>query len=111
MLHETAIHVPPEVSAREAGLRYAMDDRPGIARKAKGKGFAYFDPQGREVRDPQVLGPDQAAGDPAGVDGGVDRAAGEWAFAGDRARMRAGASSTAIIRTGARCATRTSTSG
>ncbi|MFN2590582.1 MAG: DNA topoisomerase IB [Actinomycetota bacterium] len=46
---------PPEESAREAGLRYTTDDAPGITRKRSGKGFAYVDPDGRRVRDPETL--------------------------------------------------------
>lgn len=38
-----------------AGLRYARDDRPGITRRRAGRGFAYRDPDGGPVRDPEVL--------------------------------------------------------
>jgi DNA topoisomerase I len=42
-------------AAQEAGLVYASDFEPGIRRARKGKGFAYFDPQGKSVRDPATL--------------------------------------------------------
>jgi DNA topoisomerase-1 len=38
-------------AARAAGLRYVLDDRPGITRRRRGKGWSYFDPRGRAVRD------------------------------------------------------------
>src|SRR5688572_25571320 len=37
MLTDTAAIADPEESAREAGLRYVRDDRPGIIRKGAGK--------------------------------------------------------------------------
>src|SRR5262249_23705343 len=36
-------------------LRYVHDDRPGIRRLRSGKGFRYVGPDGKAVRDPQVL--------------------------------------------------------
>jgi DNA topoisomerase-1 len=45
----------PVVAARAAGLRYVLDDRPGIRRLRAGKGFRYVDPDGKPVRDPDVL--------------------------------------------------------
>ncbi len=41
----------PIESAREAGLRYVGDDRPGIARQRAGKHFRYLRPDGQAVRD------------------------------------------------------------
>jgi DNA topoisomerase-1 len=41
----------PVLAARAAGLRYANDGRPGIARKRAGKAFRYLDAGGRPVRD------------------------------------------------------------
>ena len=38
-------------AAREAGLRYVTDDRPGITRKRAGKGFSYRDPFGARITD------------------------------------------------------------
>ena len=38
-----------------AGLRYVTDATPGIARLARGKGFAYRDADGRPVRDRETL--------------------------------------------------------
>ncbi|HEX9236136.1 MAG TPA: DNA topoisomerase IB [Actinomycetota bacterium] len=45
----------PEASAREAGLRYVSDARPGIRRKRSGRGLAYLAPDGRRVEDPATL--------------------------------------------------------
>lgn len=39
-------------AARAAGLRYVLDDSPGIARKRRGKGWSYYDPRGRRIADP-----------------------------------------------------------
>jgi DNA topoisomerase-1 len=38
-------------AAREAGLRYTLDDLPGITRKRRGKGWSYYDPDGGLIRD------------------------------------------------------------
>lgn len=45
----------PEVSAREAGLRYVSDKRPGISRRREGRAFKYVDAHGKVVRDEQTL--------------------------------------------------------
>lgn len=36
-------------------LTYALDDRPGITRQRKGRGFSYRWPDGRRVTEPEVL--------------------------------------------------------
>ena len=41
----------PERAARDAGLRYVLDDAPGITRKRNGKGWSYYDTKGRLVSD------------------------------------------------------------
>ena len=41
--------------ARDAGLRYIEDRRPGITRRRRGKHFAYFYPDGSPVRDDAEL--------------------------------------------------------
>ncbi len=46
---------PPEVVAREAGLRYVSDRSPGIRRLRSGKSFRYEDPAGGAVRDRDTL--------------------------------------------------------
>jgi DNA topoisomerase I len=46
-----AIFVDPVASARAAGLRYTIDDLPGIRRRRSGKGFTYVDPAGKTIRD------------------------------------------------------------
>jgi DNA topoisomerase-1 len=42
----------PERSARAAGLRYVTDERPGITRRRRGRGFQYVAPDGSTVTDP-----------------------------------------------------------
>lgn len=50
--------VAPEVidCAKEAGLRYVSDLHPGFTRKAAGKGWQYFDLQGRRITDEREIG-------------------------------------------------------
>lgn len=48
---ELEIVTDPEEAAEEAGLRYVSDSQPGYTRKRRGKGFAYFDTEGREIKD------------------------------------------------------------
>jgi DNA topoisomerase-1 len=45
----------PVGAAEEAGLRYVSDDQPGYTRKPRGKGFAYFDTDGKPIRDEQRI--------------------------------------------------------
>lgn len=45
----SAIVSDPVESAKAAGLRYVLDDRPGIRRQCCGKGFTYFDPNGERI--------------------------------------------------------------
>lgn len=46
----------PVQSAREAGLRYVQDDRPGIIRRGNPEsGFTYFHPNGTPVSDESTL--------------------------------------------------------
>lgn len=49
------VTVAPATSARSIGLRYVHDDGPGIHRQRRGKGFVYRYPNGRVVRDEQIL--------------------------------------------------------
>jgi DNA topoisomerase-1 len=42
-------------SAVDVGLRYVQDDGPGISRQRKGRGFAYFDPDGKTIRDRKTI--------------------------------------------------------
>src|SRR5690242_8541025 len=46
---------PLEEAAREAGLRYSHDDRPGISRRRSGRGFAYRTHEGTLIHDRAVL--------------------------------------------------------
>ena len=46
-------HAPS--AAREAGLRHATDQRPGITRRRSGSGFTYRDPDGATIRDRATL--------------------------------------------------------
>jgi DNA topoisomerase I len=52
-VHDEAMS--PEAAAAAAGLRYVSDASPGIRRRKRGKAFAYFDTQGRSVRDSHEL--------------------------------------------------------
>ena len=45
----------PVESAREAGLRYVSDSKPGIIRRRCGKGFRYVDADSKPVRDKATL--------------------------------------------------------
>jgi DNA topoisomerase-1 len=42
-------------AAREAGLRYSTDDRPGITRRRAGAGFSYRSPDGEVLHDRATL--------------------------------------------------------
>jgi DNA topoisomerase-1 len=44
-----------ELSAREAGLRYVADTRPGWIRRRKGRAFIYLDEKGRLLRKAEAL--------------------------------------------------------
>jgi DNA topoisomerase I len=46
---------PLEEAARQAGLRYSTDDRPGITRRRSGRGFAYRSPGGELIHDRATL--------------------------------------------------------
>lgn len=45
----------PVLSAKDAGLHYVSDAKPGIVRKRCGKGFRYIDPEGATIKDPAIL--------------------------------------------------------
>jgi DNA topoisomerase-1 len=45
----------PVASAQAAGLRYVIDDRPGLTRHKRGKGFVYRTPDGKPVKDEATL--------------------------------------------------------
>src|SRR5688572_10828100 len=45
----------PVESAKAARLRYVSDESPGITRKQTRKGFRYFDPRGRPLREAEPL--------------------------------------------------------
>jgi DNA topoisomerase-1 len=45
----------PATTARQAGLRYVSDARPGIQRRRAGKGFRYLDPDQQPIRDGETL--------------------------------------------------------
>jgi DNA topoisomerase-1 len=51
-------HLPapvPEQALADLGLRHVSDQQPGITRRRAGKGFAYRDPSGMPVREPDTL--------------------------------------------------------
>ena len=45
----------PVASARAAGLRYVIDDKPGLTRHKRGKGFVYRTADGKPVKDAATL--------------------------------------------------------
>src|SRR5215471_20478178 len=53
--------IKPEVAAdsaeaaKEAGLRYVTDERPGYTRKRRGRHFEYLDTEGKAIADEQRL--------------------------------------------------------
>ena len=47
--------IEPIESAKEAGLRYVTDTKPGIARKNRGKNFVYVQSDGKALRDRDEL--------------------------------------------------------
>ena len=52
---ESAVIADSAETAREAGLQYVSDERPGYSRRAKGKDFEYLDMEGKAIRDEQRL--------------------------------------------------------
>jgi DNA topoisomerase-1 len=53
-MEATAI-ADPELSAKEAGLRYVHTNRPGITRHRAGTGFFYRNTRGERITDPKTL--------------------------------------------------------
>lgn len=51
----SAVIDDPQRSAREAGLRYVQDNRPGYTRKRAGRGFVYYDTKGNRITEPGEL--------------------------------------------------------
>jgi DNA topoisomerase-1 len=52
----TAVIIEEQVQfAKEAGLRYVTDEKPGIVRRRAGKGFVYYGPDGTRVTDETTL--------------------------------------------------------
>jgi len=45
----------PKVTAKAAGLRYVADSSPGYTRKPSGKGFSFYDADGKLVKDKELL--------------------------------------------------------
>jgi len=54
-MHLQVIASDPAQSAKDAGLRYVTDTAPGIVRKRRRRGFSYIGPDGKPMRDPEVL--------------------------------------------------------
>jgi len=50
-----AATLSPAEAARDAGLRYSSDGRPGITRRRAGRGFSYRAPDGSVIRDEETL--------------------------------------------------------
>ena len=47
----TELTMEPEAAAQLAGLLYVTDGMPGVRRQRRGRGFAYYDPEGTLIRD------------------------------------------------------------
>lgn len=45
----------PKITAKAAGLRYVSDSLPGYTRKRSGKGFSFYDAEGKLVKDKDLL--------------------------------------------------------
>jgi DNA topoisomerase-1 len=45
----------PKITAKAAGLRYVTDSMPGYTRKKSGKGFAFCDADGNQVKDKELI--------------------------------------------------------
>lgn len=56
MLQQGDPFLDPGVAAAEAGLRYLTDSVPGITRRKQARGFSYWLPNGKRLRDAQTLG-------------------------------------------------------
>src|SRR3712207_1003237 len=57
-MEDSDVHVlyaDPAQSASAAGLRYIPDNKPGLTRQKKGKGFTYLDTKGQVVTDQKVI--------------------------------------------------------
>jgi DNA topoisomerase I len=52
---QAATMAPPRATARQAGLRYVSDEEPGFTRRKVRGGFAYFRPDGSQLRDEPTL--------------------------------------------------------
>jgi DNA topoisomerase-1 len=45
----------PKITAKAAGLRYLADSNPGYTRKRSGKGFGFYDADGKPVKDKELV--------------------------------------------------------
>lgn len=54
-MHATDLYRDAAQSAKDAGLRYLTDDRPGVSRRATDEGFEYYDAAGQRVTDQKTL--------------------------------------------------------
>ena len=45
----------PVITAKAVGLRYVSDSTPGYTRKKSGKGWSYYDPEGKLVKDKELV--------------------------------------------------------
>jgi DNA topoisomerase-1 len=52
---EAPVTPDPVQSAKDAGLRYVTDAKPGFTRKRHGKSFSYFDVDGKPLKDAATL--------------------------------------------------------
>jgi DNA topoisomerase-1 len=45
----------PKITAKAVGLRYVSDSTPGYTRKKAGKGWSYYDADGKSVKDKELI--------------------------------------------------------
>src|ERR1700712_2000819 len=45
----------PKVTAKAVGLRYVSDASPGYTRKKSGKGWSFYDAEGKPVKDKELI--------------------------------------------------------
>ena len=105
------IALDPGEAADAAQLRYVSDARPGLQRIRHGRSFRYAGADGEAVRDLPTLRRIRSLAIPPAWTRGVDLPRRRTATSRRWGATRAAASSTAITRAGARCATRPSSTG
>lgn len=55
MNYTSALKDDPKAFAKEAGLRYVSDKKPGFGRQKLGEGFIYLDLNGKQITDKEII--------------------------------------------------------